>query len=95
LRADGSMSLSWDLRWAVEKGDDSEVERLLAEGVDVNDKFLVRVPHIHVHIHARQPSIFLVGDLECLCVVWGQPHPGHIPHTIVRVSISRSIAIHV
>lgn len=37
-----AMSLSWDLRWAVEKGDDAEVERLLAEGVDVNEKYLVR-----------------------------------------------------
>ena len=37
------MSLQWDLWWAVQKGDDRlpEVERVLAEGVDVNERFMV------------------------------------------------------
>jgi hypothetical protein len=37
------MSLQWDLWWAVQKGDDRlpEVERVLAEGVDVNERFVV------------------------------------------------------
>ena len=43
------MSLSWDLWWAVQKGDDRvpEVERVLAEGVDVNERFVVSVNRKH------------------------------------------------
>lgn len=59
------MSLSLDLRWAVEKGDGPEVERLLVEGVSVHESFMVR-PLSHHHCEERVDQNRVVVCVRCV-----------------------------
>lgn len=67
-----AMSLSLDLRWAVEKGDGPEVERLLVEGVSVHESFMVR-PLSHHHCEERVDQNRVV---VCVCAVSDQSFYG-------------------
>jgi hypothetical protein len=63
-----SQMSGWDLKWAVEKENVLEVERLLKEGIDLNEPFAVShtQPLLHPHPTPRtHRRVISPSDLDC------------------------------